>query len=664
MWKNWFSFLKQDGKQEDSSGRPSAGQRKGKENGGKNDRCGGIGDGNGRSTERQRIRGSVPRSTFTRSGGSAEYHGSADDSVRSSNPVTNPSGHSLLTTPLLPKIKRVIELNESFGGGAKGYSSPLASSPGGSQVRRSHSLNYGPTHPTRSTPGRLPIVRLQRRPSLHLISGRNVQSPSTVKIAAPDRSLVPSSPRFLVTPSPSTSPERGQGVDTHTVISALRERSSRKRSTLASRDDGMMEEEYTQMAKRRRQDSTMSTSSSVSMPTMPDKLPDLSRQSEGFSPLLQLQPLSLKRPSSAPRRGSVEEGGGGGEALPMAKREKRHSNGRILSSLSSYKRPSVEEGGAVATATATSREEQRQVSEAEVQQSARVNKRTRPDAAGPDERLPATKRDNRHQGPDDLDTSREPQSSTSNAPGETQPRVPPKEKQASLDARASTPQKKALKDRLEQKATQRSGLRQRAPVVRPVAVASPADLESDRRAEETMRVQAMLAFLDDDEEHDAFSKSTVASSSTTSTSATTTTTTTSTQPLRPLSSTTAAVSTTTTTTTPSLSQLLSTPLSTSSQPVSTPSLLPSLLTTKTSGGGAVSTPSSRSALATSVAGLAPLSGGTGSVGFGGSSGKPVSSTGGAGSLGSTPSAPTLSAAAALASLSGVQPTSSSLSSSS
>ena len=67
---------------------------------------------------------------------------------------------------------------------------------------------------------------------------------------------------------------------------------------------------------------------------MPDNLPDLSKQQDSFTMLQHIEQMAVKRPS-APRRGSLDDSA---ESPSIAKRERLHSNSRVLSSLSSSKR--------------------------------------------------------------------------------------------------------------------------------------------------------------------------------------------------------------------------------------------------------------------------------------------------------------------------------------
>lgn len=128
MWKNWFPFRRKEEKRTDSSVRSAESQNNGKENGKKKNAIqmsGGNGDhavGQRRPSilDREvsnRFPGSQPRSPFTRRVGYMENNDSTAVSgkiyVQPTHSVLNPSG-PLLSTPLLPKIKRAIELNDSL----------------------------------------------------------------------------------------------------------------------------------------------------------------------------------------------------------------------------------------------------------------------------------------------------------------------------------------------------------------------------------------------------------------------------------------------------------------------------------------------------------------------------------------------------------------------
>ncbi|XP_070207969.1 nuclear envelope pore membrane protein POM 121-like [Littorina saxatilis] len=495
MWKNWFPFRRKEDKKE-SSVLPTETQKIEKENGSKHDaiqfpaRNANVTEVSGRRPVLDRakvpdpIPGSTPRSPFTRRVSYIESNDcNRQDYVPPKHSVMNPSG-PLLSTPLLPKIKRAIEFNDSFSGR---NSSPLTRS----RVARSASLSFGPTHPTRSTPGRLPVVRLQRRQSVHLINRGNMQSPSTVKVAPPDPHLL-SGPSFRVSPAPSVSPVKAPMVDTETVVSALRERSCRKRTTTAVTEDSVVEDEHTQMAKRRRQDSNLSTSSSISMPSMPDILTDLSKQQDPFTTLQHIEQMAVKRPS-APRQRSFDDISA---ESPLPKRERRNNSSRILSSLSSSARaaehsqrktteqPPVNESGkrTRSDSTVTNRE------------STQPSKKLYPDlsaktASESSKRVPTL--------PSTATSSiGTPVVAQANDPSASKP-MPDKQ-----EPQASTPKRKIMLNVLEQAGRPRSNIypslaRQ---ATKPVMMASPADLELDRKAEDQRRVQDMLSFLDEDED--------------------------------------------------------------------------------------------------------------------------------------------------------------------
>ena len=137
MWKNWFSFRRKEEKKTNPSVASTESQQNGKENGRKTasiqfQMSGGNGDlsvGQGedhrldrkpvldRATVTNRFPGSQPRSPFTRRISFMENNDSTivegETSVQPAHSVLNPSG-LLLSSPLLPKIKRAIELNDSL----------------------------------------------------------------------------------------------------------------------------------------------------------------------------------------------------------------------------------------------------------------------------------------------------------------------------------------------------------------------------------------------------------------------------------------------------------------------------------------------------------------------------------------------------------------------
>lgn len=133
MWKNWFPFRRKEEKKTSPSVASSESQKNGKENGRKNDTIqmsGGNGDGAvgqgelrldrrpilDREKMSNRFPGSQPRSPFTRSVNYMENNGPTvpgETSVQPARSVLNPRG-PLLSSPLLPKIKRAIELNDSL----------------------------------------------------------------------------------------------------------------------------------------------------------------------------------------------------------------------------------------------------------------------------------------------------------------------------------------------------------------------------------------------------------------------------------------------------------------------------------------------------------------------------------------------------------------------
>ncbi|GFR67041.1 nuclear pore complex protein NUP98A [Elysia marginata] len=209
----------------------------------------------------------------------------------SMNKTLNGVQGPLLSSPIVPQIRKALESQTGSG----------IFSNRGRPVGRSASLNYGATRSlTRTTAGQVPWVRLKRRESLglsDLVSGRTPQSPNTVKLAAREPRHLPAPPSFKTTPViVTTEPSRSRVIDTQTVVSALREK--RKRFGGSHQDEASSEDSWQNSAKRRRQDSSQSNTSSVSIPPMPDVLPDLMGTS-GTS-LLHIENLSSQRPSTVP----------------------------------------------------------------------------------------------------------------------------------------------------------------------------------------------------------------------------------------------------------------------------------------------------------------------------------------------------------------------------
>ncbi|GFN91801.1 WD40-like domain-containing protein [Plakobranchus ocellatus] len=199
----------------------------------------------------------------------------------------------LLSSPIVPQIRKALESQSSIG-------SHGIISKHGKPVGRSASLNYGMSRNlTRSTAGQVPWVKLKRRESIglsDLVTGNTPQSPNTVKLAAPEPRHLPAPPSFKSTlVIVTTEPSRNRLIDTQTVVSALREK--RKRFTSSQQDEVAAEESW-HNSKRRRQDSSQSNASSVSIPPMPDTLPDL-MGSPGAS-LLHIEKLASQRPSTVP----------------------------------------------------------------------------------------------------------------------------------------------------------------------------------------------------------------------------------------------------------------------------------------------------------------------------------------------------------------------------
>ncbi|XP_041377605.1 nuclear pore complex protein DDB_G0274915-like [Gigantopelta aegis] len=238
--------------------------------------------------------------------------------------VLNASG-PLLSTPLLPRVKRAVGANESFSQFSPGFSPSIRS--GNRSITRSSTFHYAPNHPTKSTPGTLPTVRLRKtnRRSFLDTSNSYSQSPNTVKIAPPDQSVI-FSPRVL--PLIEQKPVNQKPIDTQAVVCALRQR--RKRSMVQT--DETFVNESDQQAKRRRQDSSQSTASSSSLPPMPENLPDLSNTSL----MMHLDPVSMKRPS-APSRDPIDNSDMHRDS-PAKRARGESKNNPILSSLSSAKR--------------------------------------------------------------------------------------------------------------------------------------------------------------------------------------------------------------------------------------------------------------------------------------------------------------------------------------
>ncbi|CAL1531274.1 unnamed protein product [Lymnaea stagnalis] len=200
----------------------------------------------------------------------------------------------LLSSPIVPKVRRALESSVQL------RSPRTTGLQNGKPVGRSMSLNYGSQNPAKSTAGQIPWVRLKRRESIgltELASGNIPQSPNTVKLAAPEHRHLPAAPSFKSTPLiVTTEASRNCVVDTQTVVSALREK--RKRFGTTQQEGSVCEDTWNSSAKRRRQDSSQSNASSVSMPPMPDSLPNL-MGTPGTS-LLHIENLADQRPSTVP----------------------------------------------------------------------------------------------------------------------------------------------------------------------------------------------------------------------------------------------------------------------------------------------------------------------------------------------------------------------------
>ncbi|KAK6176738.1 hypothetical protein SNE40_014979 [Patella caerulea] len=230
--------------------------------------------------------------------------------------IFNASG-PLLSSPFIPQVKQALGLNDTMSP----FGSPNTSR---SRVKRSNTFHYAPSHPTTTTPGSLPVVRLGRK-DRHSFRDQGINSPNTVKIAPPDVQRFPTC--RLTSIRERNSSTSSQAPDTQAVVTALRER--RKRSYVQNEDAIMEDIESTQQSKRRRQESTQSTASSSSLPAMPDHLPDLSES--GYT-LMPIESVGVKRPA-APSRESFDEGDVEGSVAKRPKKENR--NDPIKSSLRS-----------------------------------------------------------------------------------------------------------------------------------------------------------------------------------------------------------------------------------------------------------------------------------------------------------------------------------------
>ncbi|KAL5015271.1 hypothetical protein ScPMuIL_009541 [Solemya velum] len=228
------------------------------------------------------------------------------------------SSGPLLSSPFLPQVKRALGLTESS------YLSPCKSSSTGS-------VKLSACHPSQSSPGILPLVRLGKREhhSLSEVNSSMVHSPNTVKIAPPDPYTMSSPSRFLWLRTEE--PQEGRKTpDTQDVVTALKER--RKR-TLGGHDNSLVD--TPPQSKRRRQESQQSNASTSSLPPMPEIMPDLS--SEGYS-VYRLETPGLKRP--ALHNDSSTEWA----EDSMSKRTKKDNrNNSIMSSLSSSRRGAEKE---------------------------------------------------------------------------------------------------------------------------------------------------------------------------------------------------------------------------------------------------------------------------------------------------------------------------------
>ncbi|XP_052759671.1 nuclear pore complex protein DDB_G0274915-like isoform X4 [Mya arenaria] len=234
-----------------------------------------------------------------------------EKSVSAANP-SRPGG-PLLSSPFMPQIKRALGLEPSSH---HQYREPRRH---GSIIGTDMSAS---TTRSPQTAGALPLVRLNpiRRHSLTERNSSMLNRSNTVKIAPPVAGKI-SSPSFSQV-QPPWSDDRFT-PDTHAVISALKER--RKRSM-------NIQEEPTadtpiQQAKRRRQESQHSNSSTSSIPLMPDVLPDLTGADYG----IRLETPVMKRPSRPSQDSPSDD-----PAMKRICSEGR--NNSILSSLSSSQR--------------------------------------------------------------------------------------------------------------------------------------------------------------------------------------------------------------------------------------------------------------------------------------------------------------------------------------
>ncbi|BFZ23462.1 hypothetical protein BsWGS_26501 [Bradybaena similaris] len=318
MWKNWSLFKRRT---EDASTMPVDEDvtMDGKENT-TDMRGGGLG-GNGSSRSfsgertskdvhgqnggyaRHQIIGQSPGASLRRPAPSPFMPSDSSNLPRSDNEREKYDGMNksfsgvygpLLSSPLVPKVRRALESSA----GLKSPQTRLLTR--GTPIGRSSSLNYGSGNPAKSTAGTVPWVRLKRKESFTLTdiaNGTTPQSPNTVKLAAPEPRHLPAAPSFKTTPLiVTTEHSRARVVDTQAVVLALREK--RKRFGSGHREESFSEDSWINAAKRRRQDSSQSNASSVSIPSMPESLPDL-MGTPGVS-LLHIENLKDQRPSAIP----------------------------------------------------------------------------------------------------------------------------------------------------------------------------------------------------------------------------------------------------------------------------------------------------------------------------------------------------------------------------
>ncbi|CAI9741277.1 Hypothetical predicted protein [Octopus vulgaris] len=251
------------------------------------------------------------------------------------SPLNNSGNRTYLSSPL-PRFHRTAsEMQE------RPVISPVGFTP--------HALQRPEVcYPSRSVPGVLPLVNLEKKIKIPLLETNvnKLRSPVTVRIAPPETGAI-HSPKFT-----SLKHDIPTATSPGDVLSALRE-GSRKRANNEEESVIMIN---SMNAKRRRQESNHSTaSSSSSIPSLSDFLPDLALCN--FSPNYMSPDTAryMSSPAVSAAMSIDESGSGGGgsskrpaahcvhspnsEGSPNLKRSRyRSKNNPILSSLSSSHR--------------------------------------------------------------------------------------------------------------------------------------------------------------------------------------------------------------------------------------------------------------------------------------------------------------------------------------